>query len=193
MISSGWQPSSAKVATQPSEVFGFVVFLRACQRSPLWVCLGGVGEWPADFEEGWRGGHEADHQVHPDRYASLGSGARTNSARSRGLLDGCVATFKKRPENACSSRPGFISCNQLEQLVDELNLLPNIRTGQPPLSSFPATQPSRSERGSLACAIRSFGTCNVDMIPLPSTAPTATAAIRATLISDSMVSMRRTF
>ena len=35
---------------------------------------------------------------------------------------GCVATFKKRPENDWSSRPGSVSCSHLEQLVDELNL-----------------------------------------------------------------------
>ena len=37
-------------------------------------------------------------------------------------LEGCVATFKKRPENDWSSRPGSVSCSHLEQLVDELNL-----------------------------------------------------------------------
>ena len=40
---------------------------------------------------------------------------------------GCVAIFKKRPENDGSSRPGSVSCSHPEQLVDELNLLPNIR------------------------------------------------------------------
>ena len=44
---------------------------------------------------------------------------------------GCVATFEKQQENAWSSRPGSVSCSHLEQLVDELILLPNIRTVQP--------------------------------------------------------------
>ena len=41
--------------------------------------------------------------------------------RPRGL-DGCVATFKKRPENSWSSRPGSVSCSHFEQLVDELKV-----------------------------------------------------------------------
>ena len=47
-------------------------------------------------------------------------------------LPGCVATFKKRQESKGSGRPGSISCSHLEQLVDELNLLPNIQTAHPP-------------------------------------------------------------
>ena len=43
---------------------------------------------------------------------------------------GCVATFKKRQESGWSSQPGSVSCSHLEQLVDELNLLPNIRTAR---------------------------------------------------------------
>ena len=39
-------------------------------------------------------------------------------------FNGCVTTFKKRPENDGSSRPGLVSCNHFEQLVDELNLSP---------------------------------------------------------------------
>ena len=46
-------------------------------------------------------------------------------------FDGCVATFKKRQERDWSSRPGFGSCRHLEQVMDELNLLPNIRTAHP--------------------------------------------------------------
>ena len=56
--------------------------------------------------------------------------------RPRGL-DGCVATFTKRPENSWSSRPGSVSCSHVEQLVDELNLLPNIRTVQAPRLPLP--------------------------------------------------------
>ena len=48
------------------------------------------------------------------------------------MFDRCVATVKKRPENDGSSRPGSVSSSHLEQLVDELNLLPNIRTTHPP-------------------------------------------------------------
>ena len=50
---------------------------------------------------------------------------------------GCVATFKKRQERVWSSRPGFVSCRHFEQLVDELNLSPNVRTAHPPRLSFP--------------------------------------------------------
>ena len=39
---------------------------------------------------------------------------------------GCVATFQKRQESDWSSRPGSVSCRHLEQVVDELNLSPNI-------------------------------------------------------------------
>ena len=52
-------------------------------------------------------------------------------------LDGCVATFKKRQERNWSSRPGFGSCRHLEQVMDELNLLPNIRTAHPPRLPLP--------------------------------------------------------
>ena len=40
----------------------------------------------------------------------------------------CVATFKKRQESDGSGRAGAVSCNHPEQLVDELNLSPTIRT-----------------------------------------------------------------
>ena len=50
---------------------------------------------------------------------------------------GCVATFKKRQERDGSSRPGFVSCRHLEQLVDELNLSPNIRTAHTPRLPLP--------------------------------------------------------
>ena len=45
---------------------------------------------------------------------------------------GCVATFKKQQESDGLGRPGSVSCNHLEQLVDALNLSPNIRTAHPP-------------------------------------------------------------
>ena len=44
---------------------------------------------------------------------------------------GCVETFKKQQENDWLGRPGSVSCNHLEQLVDELNLSPNLRTAHP--------------------------------------------------------------
>ena len=46
-------------------------------------------------------------------------------------MGGCVATFKKRQESDWSGRPGAVSCSHPEQLVDELNLSPNIRTAHP--------------------------------------------------------------
>ena len=50
---------------------------------------------------------------------------------------GCVATFKKRRESDGLGRPDSVSCIHLEQLVDELNLLPNIRTVHPPRLPLP--------------------------------------------------------
>ena len=50
---------------------------------------------------------------------------------------GCVATFQKRQESDWSSRPGSVSCRHLEQVVDELNLLPHIRTAHPPRLPLP--------------------------------------------------------
>ena len=48
------------------------------------------------------------------------------------VADGCVATFKKKQESEGSGRPGAGARSHLEQLVDELNLSPNIRTAHPP-------------------------------------------------------------
>ena len=50
---------------------------------------------------------------------------------------GCVATFKKQQVSDWSGRSGSVSCNHLEQLVDELNLSPNIRTARPPRLPLP--------------------------------------------------------
>ena len=47
-------------------------------------------------------------------------------------MRGCVATFKNQQESAWLGRPGSVLCSHFEQLVDELNLLPNIRTAHPP-------------------------------------------------------------
>ena len=52
-------------------------------------------------------------------------------------LEGCVATFQKRQESDWSSRPGSVSCRHLEQVVDELNLSPHIRTAHPPRLPLP--------------------------------------------------------
>ena len=69
------------------------------------------------------------------------------SCRSRGDVSicgapstktaGCVATFQKRQESDWSSWPGSVSCRHLEQVVDELNLSPNIRTAHPPRLPLP--------------------------------------------------------
>ena len=61
----------------------------------------------------------------------------SNSSLRISNISGCVATFKKRPESDGSSRPGSVSCSHLEQLVDELNLLPDIRTVHPPRLPLP--------------------------------------------------------
>ena len=52
-------------------------------------------------------------------------------------VTGCVATFKKQQVSDWSGRSGSVSCNHLEQLVDELNLSPNIRTARPPRLPLP--------------------------------------------------------
>ena len=52
-------------------------------------------------------------------------------------FEGCVATFQKRQESDWSSRPGSVSCRHLEQVVDELNLSPHIRTAHPPRLPLP--------------------------------------------------------
>ena len=49
---------------------------------------------------------------------------------------GCVATFKNQQESDWLGRPGSVSCNHLEQLVDGLNLSPNIRTAHPLIPEF---------------------------------------------------------
>ena len=55
----------------------------------------------------------------------------------RWTILGCVATFKKRQESDGSGRAGAVSCNHPEQLVDELNLSPTIRTAHPPRLPLP--------------------------------------------------------
>ena len=54
-----------------------------------------------------------------------------------GIHEGCVATFNKRQESDGSGRAGAVSCNHPEQLVDELNLSPTIRTAHPPRLPLP--------------------------------------------------------
>ena len=53
------------------------------------------------------------------------------------MLAGCVATFQKRHERDWPSRPGSVSSRHLEQVLDELNLSPNIRTAHPPRLPLP--------------------------------------------------------
>ena len=43
-----------------------------------------------------------------------------------------VLQLSKKAGERWVGRPGTVSCGHLEQLVDELNLLPNIRTAHPP-------------------------------------------------------------
>ena len=59
---------------------------------------------------------------------------------------GCLATFKKQQESDCLDRPNSISCSHLEQLVDALNLLPNIRTAHPQSSSSTSRNESEDRR-----------------------------------------------
>ena len=59
-----------------------------------------------------------------------------NSTR-RPNLQLSLGHLQKRPENDGSSRQGAVSCSHLEQLVDELHLLPNIRTAHPPRLPLP--------------------------------------------------------
>ena len=49
---------------------------------------------------------------------------------------GCVATFKNQQESDWLGRPGAVSCSHFEQMVDELNLLPKIRTAHPDAKTF---------------------------------------------------------
>ena len=67
----------------------------------------------------------------------FGSRQMTRWLRRQGDMVGCVATFQKRQESDWSSRPGSVSCRHLEQVVDELNLSPHIRTAHPPRLPLP--------------------------------------------------------
>ena len=60
--------------------------------------------------------------------------AATNAlaAETKATLRGeYVAIFSRSRMSAWSGRPSSLSCNHLKQLVDELNLSPNIRTAHP--------------------------------------------------------------
>ena len=52
-------------------------------------------------------------------------------------ISGCVATFKNQQKNDWVGRPSSVSCSHLEQLVAELNLLPDIRAAHPPRLPLP--------------------------------------------------------
>ena len=67
----------------------------------------------------------------------LGQPEERNSKRQQMRIKGCVAIFKNQQESDWLGRPGSVSCGHLEQLVDELNLLPNIRTAHPPRLTLP--------------------------------------------------------
>ena len=45
--------------------------------------------------------------------------------------------FQKSAESDWLGRPDSVSCSHLEQLVDEVDLLPNIRTAHPPRLTLP--------------------------------------------------------
>ena len=60
-----------------------------------------------------------------------GDGKTDAASAAKSPPDGCVATFKKQQVSDWSGRSGSVSCTHLEQLVDELNLSPNIRTARP--------------------------------------------------------------
>ena len=51
--------------------------------------------------------------------------------------EGMCCNFQKQHESDRLGRPGSVLCSHFEQLVDELNLLPNIRTAHPPRLTFP--------------------------------------------------------
>ena len=106
--------------------------LRRCTKRDVTTRGGGPDE-PSDIgrEGRSRDPAEAAPAVFPGPSGiSVGDGMET-------CHDGCVATFKKQPENDGSSRPGAVSCSHLEQRVDELNLSPNIRTAHPPRLPLP--------------------------------------------------------
>ncbi len=50
---------------------------------------------------------------------------------------GCVATFKNQQESDWLDRPGSVSRGHREQMVDELNLLPNIGIAHSPCLTLP--------------------------------------------------------
>ena len=70
---------------------------------------------------------EASYYVWKEKYAHMGIYE----------LRRCIATFKKQQEGDELGRPGSVSCSHLELRVDELNLLPNIRTAHPPRLPLP--------------------------------------------------------
>ena len=60
--------------------------------------------------------------------------------RARGVMHACGLCCniqKKRQESDRLDRSDSVSCSDLEQLVDALNLLPNFRTAHPPRLTLP--------------------------------------------------------
>ena len=82
---------------------------------------------------------------------------------------GCVATFKKQQAGDWLDRSDSVSCGHLEQLVDELNLLPNIRTAHPPQGSDQIGVESTTG----AVAVGKGGSCcrRLSPIPVPHSSP----------------------
>ena len=104
----------------------------ACPALLLSLCLPGLGSRPAGLS-----GLSARCSgviVSKDRLPPIRSPLPLAPERTP---EGCVATFKKKHESDGSGRPGAVSCSHSEQLVDELNLSPNIRTVHPPRLPLP--------------------------------------------------------
>ena len=79
--------------------------------------------------------HREPHSITLDGHQPSHSALRRMGMN--GEFNGCVATFKTRQESDGLDRPSSVSCGYLEQLVDQLNLLPNIRTAHPPSLPLP--------------------------------------------------------
>ena len=92
-----------------------------------------------------RGATTRDHVVprcllekpYPPNLLTIPSCRECNTGFKQDEEYGCVATFQKRQESDWSSRPGSVSYRHPEQVVDELNLSPHIRTAHPPRLPLP--------------------------------------------------------
>ena len=102
---------------------------HASLGSGWWPTLAGWGWIPTGFRTRFRRSH---HGI----LSSL-TGLSRHTRCCMKTFYGCVATFQQRQESDWSSRPGSVSCRHLEQVVDELNLSPHIRTAHPPRLPLP--------------------------------------------------------